>query len=296
MNHAYWFPFALLSAFLVASADAVTKKALSDYTAGELVVVRFGFTALLLAPLLLFVPLPSIPPAFWGWVAVLLPLEILGMYLYMQAIRETALALTLPYLAFTPVFITLTGFLLLGERVSLIGFAGIVLVVFGAYLLNLGDTRAAPVAGSRLLAPLRAFARERGSRLMLAVAVIYSLTAVMGKAALRYVPETFFAPFYIGLVALAALAVFSLRRPRAVNALWRRPGWHFAVGALMAGMLLSHFLAIQMVDAAYMIAVKRMSLLFGIGYGVVLFREGRPLQHFLAGGLMVAGVVLIVAY
>jgi uncharacterized membrane protein len=291
VTHALWFPVALFAAFFVASADALTKKVLSDYSAGELVVVRFLFTALVLSPLLLAFPLPTIPPTFWGWVAALVPLEILGMYLYMKAIRETALSLTLPYLAFTPVFITLTGYLLLGETVTLQGLGGILLVVVGAYLLNLGEV----AGGSQVLAPLRAIARERGSRLMLAVAAIYSLTSVMGKGALQYVPETFFAPFYVGLVAMSALVVFSATRPRALHALWRRPGWHLALGGLMAAMLLAHFLAIQMVEAAYMIAVKRVSLLFGIAYGVLLFRESRPLQHFLAGGLMVLGVALIAA-
>ena len=59
------------------------------------------------------------------------------MWLYMRAIRESPLSLTLPYLAFTPVFNILTGYIFLGEQVSSAGMAGIVLVVCGAWLLNL---------------------------------------------------------------------------------------------------------------------------------------------------------------
>jgi len=54
-----------------------------------------------------------------------------------QAIRSSPLALTLPYLAFTPVFVALTGLLVLGERIPPRGLAGIGLVVLGAWMLNL---------------------------------------------------------------------------------------------------------------------------------------------------------------
>ena len=57
------------------------------------------------------------------------------MWLYMKAIRRSPLSLTLPYLAFTPVFNTVTGYVLLGETVTLQGFSGIALVVSGAQLI-----------------------------------------------------------------------------------------------------------------------------------------------------------------
>ncbi|HZA29815.1 MAG TPA: EamA family transporter, partial [Gammaproteobacteria bacterium] len=81
-----WLPLTLICAFMLASADAATKRYLADYTALELTVTRFVFTGLLLAPLLFIQPLPSLPWPFWGWLAVLLPLEILAMLLYMRAI------------------------------------------------------------------------------------------------------------------------------------------------------------------------------------------------------------------
>ena len=49
----------------------------------------------------------------------------------------------------------------------------------------------------------------------------------------------------------------------------------------------------QLVEVAYMIAVKRTSLLFGIVYGALLFHETHATRHFIAGVLMVMGVLLI---
>ena len=271
----------------------MTKKKLAHYSPGELVMVRFGFCALVLSPILLLQPLPAVPMAFWAWVAVLLPLEILAMLLYMRAIRDSPLSLTLPYLAFTPVFAVLPGALILGERLSPQGVAGILLVATGAYLLNAHHALAGHPA--TWLAPLLAVWRERGSRLMLAVAIIYSVTSVLGKGALRYMPPQTFGPFYFALLGPLAVVAAGAREPRALRALWRRPLWNIALGLLMAAMVLTHFLAIARVEVAYMIAVKRTSLLFGILYGAMLFREQRLAQNLLAGSLMVGGVALIAA-
>jgi len=65
------------------------------------------------------------------------------------------------------------------------------------------------------------------------------------------------------------------------------------VGVLMAVMVVTHFMAISKVEAAYMIAVKRTSLLFGILYGALLFREAHLGRNLVAGALMIAGVGLI---
>jgi drug/metabolite transporter (DMT)-like permease len=286
-----WFGLTLLSAFCLATADALTKRYLSDYPPGQMTLVRFGMTGLLLLPLLMLQPWPAPAPSFWGWVAMLLPLEILAMWLYMKAIRDCPLSLTLAYLAFTPVFNVVTGYALLGETVTLPGFAGIALVVCGAWILNLDAPHDGK--GPALLAPLRAIARERGSRLMLVVAALYSLTSVMGKGALQYVTPGFFAPFYFVLLGAATTLLFASRDVRTWRVLGRHPWAHLLVGLFMGAMVVAHFYAIAHVAVAYMIAVKRTSLLFGMLYGAWLFGETGLKRNLAAGVSMIAGVYLI---
>jgi drug/metabolite transporter (DMT)-like permease len=95
----------LLCALSLAVADALTKKLLAGVSCQR----SWWWCAsasprALLLPLLVFHPPAAVPAAFWGWVGLALPLEVLAMVLYMLAIRDSPLALTLPYLAFTPVF------------------------------------------------------------------------------------------------------------------------------------------------------------------------------------------------
>jgi len=286
-----WFWITLLCAFSYATADMLTKRLLSGCSARELVVVRFLAPGVLLLPVLVAFPPQQIAAPFWWWLAGLLPLEIFAMWLYMQAIRTSPLSQTLPYLAFTPVFAVLTAWLLLGETVTAKGMAGICLVVAGAWLLNLPNnrTRGGPLH-HRLLA---AIAHERGSQLMLAVAAIYSLTSVMGKGAMQYVAPLTFGALYFAILGVASLAVFSIGDPGVGRILWRRPAAALLVGAAMAVMALTHFIAINQVEVAYMLTVKRASLLFGILYGALLFGEPRLRANLAWGGLMLAGVALI---
>ena len=118
-------------------------------------------------------------------------------------------------------------------------------------------------------------------------------TSVGGKGAMQYMPPGQFGPFYFAFLGLTTLALFSLQQPRIIHVLWRRPGPTFLVGILMGLMVVTHFFALQQVETAYMIAVKRISLLFGILYGAFLFHEKGLTLHFIAGGLMLAGVILI---
>ncbi len=283
-----WLWLALACAFLVALADALSKRHLAGYAGWEMGVVRFGVAGLLMLPWVALHP-PTIPPAvFWGWMALLLPLELTALLLYVTAIRDHPLSLTLPYLAFTPVFATVTGFLLLGEIVSPRGLAGILLVVLGAYLLNV-----APENGRGVLAPLKAIARDRGARLMLGVSFIYGFTAVIGKGALQYMPASQFGPFYFALLGIATLLVFTAAKGGVARVLARQPGWHLAIGVVMAAMCITHFLALEQVETAYMLTVKRTSLLFGMVFGAYWFAERGLVKNLVAGSLMVLGVALV---
>lgn len=287
----FWLPLTLLCAFSLATADALSKRYLSDYSSLELIVVRFAVTALLLSPGFLVVPVPVFPARFWGWMLLLVPLEIMAMLLYVRAIRDNPLSLTLPYLAFTPVFALLIGFLFLGEKVSAQGFIGILLVVAGTYLLNIEHWYGS--RGASLFAPLRAIVKNRGSRIMLTVALIYSVTSVGGKGALQYVSAGFFGVFYFSVLGGVVLTGFLAMRPQRLSLLWRRPLVHFAIGASMAVMVVTHFMAISEIEVAYMIAVKRTSLIFGILYGALLFGEKQVGYRLAAGCLMVLGVGLV---
>jgi len=72
-----------------------------------------------------------------------------------------------------------------------------------------------------------------------------------------------------------------------------RPGLFAAIGFFSAAMIVSHFIALGMTDVAYMISVKRTSLLFSVVYGRVIFGEEHTGARLIGAAVMVAGVAMI---
>jgi drug/metabolite transporter (DMT)-like permease len=287
----HWLALSLICALSLATSDAAAKRWLGQADAREMIIVRLGLSGLLLVPWLLTFDLPPLPPPFWGWLALIMPLEIAAMWLYMTAIRDYPLALTLPYLAFTPVLVVVTGWLVLDETVSGRGLLGILLVVAGSWLLNFEQVdRLTP---GTLLAPFRAILVNPGARLMLATAAIYAVTSVGGKAAMAWMPPEQFGAFYFVVLGFLTLLMVALTRPAALRVHRFGLGPLLLVAGFMAIMVVTHFLALAKVEAAYMIAAKRTSLLFGMLYGAMLFGERHLGRHLMAGILMIGGVAAI---
>ena len=147
--------------------------------------------------------------------------------------------------------------------------------------------------GGGLLSPFKALLRERGSRCMLAVALIYSITSALGKIGVRATSPPFFAFTYSLFVTAVYSAVLALRAKPAALLAVRPDRWLAAAGIAAGFMMLLHFIAIEMTQVAYMIAVKRSSLLFTVLFGAVFFGERPTVGKLFGSGIMLAGVVLL---
>jgi drug/metabolite transporter (DMT)-like permease len=68
----------------------------------------------------------------------------------------------------------------------------------------------------------------------------------------------------------------------------------FLPGLFYSVMVASHMVAISLVKAAYMISVKRTSVIVGVLYGYFLFKEKNIRERLSGALLMFIGFVLIV--
>jgi len=283
-----WVFYALITAFSLATADAISKKALGRSNEYVIAWVREGYALPFLFLAFFFIDIPSLDRTFWLSLLLMIPLEIAAIILYVKAIKISPLSLTIPFLAVSPVFIILIAFLILGEVPDRSGLLGILLIVAGAYLLNIRTTR------EDLLGPIKAIRRERGSIFMIIVALIYSVTATLGKVAVQHSGPIFFGVFYPFLLTLILSVV--LWRKGLLPEVLSRPMTFLAIGIFTAIMILTHFTAISMTDVAYMISVKRASLVFSVLYGRVLFGEENIRERLTGSVLMIAGMVSITIF
>lgn len=285
-----WVVFALISAFTLATSDALTKKALKDSNEYLVAWFRFFFSLPLLLILWLFVPVPELDAEFYKAFAILVPLETVTIVLYIKALRLSPLSLTLPFLALTPVFLIFISYLIVGEKVSFRGGAGIFLIAVGSYTLNIREIK------KGIFEPFRSISREKGSIMMIGVAVIYSLTASLGKVAIEHSSPLFFAvTYFTALTVFFAPIAFWMGR-KELEVFFRGKQFKKLVlpGVFLAVMAATHMLAMNLTKVAYMISVKRLSLIIGIMYGYFLFREENIKERFLGAVLMLIGFVMVV--
>jgi drug/metabolite transporter (DMT)-like permease len=283
-----WITLSLLTAFAVATQDAWVKRHFGHLSAYHMLAFPCFFSLPMFCIGLYFVEVPRLDATFYGAFAVSIPLNGVAFFLHMQAIRVSPLSLTVPYLSFTPVFMIVTGFVFLSEIPNRWGASGIFIVCLGSYILNLD------IQNWSLLAPIKAVFKETGSWMMLMVALMYSFAAVIGKLAIIHSSPFFFAfTFFIVLntcilVFMTALGLITLRF------LLQAPITGFVAGLLLFCHALFHNWAIALTKAAYMISVKRLSVLFGVIYGGLFFKESHIWMRLGGSLLMLAGAVVII--
>lgn len=217
-------------------------------------------------------------------------LNVAANLLFFVSLRTSPLSVTIPLLSFTPVFTTLLAIPLLGEVPAPVQVAGILLVVAGAFVLNLAAEERISLA-----ALWRSWRRERGAAEMILVAFLWSLTVPLDKMA----AERSSGPFH-GMVLCAGVAAgvfLVLLFQRRLGELGEARG---VLGILALALVIStvalglQLLAIQQVLVGFVETLKRgIGNVMAVIFGRALFGEEVTLRKLLAVGLMAAGVALI---
>lgn len=296
------------SAVLIATALAVTSGFLDALTRNTIkastVPAYFfnGFGFLYALPIyvvwLCWTGIPHVDPKFWLVIAGAVPLFIVAQMLTVKAHRTGAMAKTAPYVALTPVLLLLTGPLMGSGAISLVGGAGIAVMMTGIYVLNFKG-------GGSLLEPFRNLLRERASQLMIVVAAIFSVTANFDYLGLQYANVPFYLFMYHGCAAIGCLALGFFDRKR--NPEVYVPGvvksqtvQLVLFGTFFAFAVIPHMFAFSFTDkVAYVVAGKRTGMiLFSVGIAIMLSTIPRLKKHFGGEALhlkyVIPGVLLIV--
>lgn len=279
----------LISAFCLATSDALVKKSLEQGDEYLVALSRLLFTLPLLF-LLLLAPAPALDKQFYLAFFTALPLELITIVLYTRALKVSPMSLTLPFLSLTPLSLIMISYLLLGEKVSPRGTIGIFFIASGSYVLNIGDIR------KGLFGPFRVIAKEKGPVLMIMVALLYGITSALGKMAIEHSSPLFFASTYsIGLcIAFAPLALLMGKGDLKASTSGRNLRTLVLAGLFNAVMIITHMLAMKLANVAYMISVKRVSMLISVVYGYLFFKENNIGARISGAALMLIGFVLMV--
>lgn len=283
-----WLVLSVLSALFDSLKDVSSKKILNNVSPEVAAFANAAFAVPITLLAFLAFESASFDIAFLKISAINGMILSVAFLLFMNSLKSTDVSFAVPFTALSPVFMLFLTPILIGERASLNGSAGVVLVALGAYILN------AKGGAGGALGPVRAAMRDRGVMLMICVAFLWSITATVDKMALKHAtPLLYITVFYIfTAVWLMINALLKCRKTAAAEI--RSNILPLAALGFFWGLSgTAYILAIKSTMVSYVVAVKRMNALFTVLLGALLFKEKNLRERLLGAVLMVAGVAII---
>ena len=295
-----WIPITIAAAFMQSLRSAVQRQLTKRLSTNGATYTRFVYgLPLAVAYVLLLGPglglaWPSPEAAFWLWTATGSLTQILATALLLTVFRWKNFAVGVAYSKTEVVQAALFGLVFLGEHVTWLGSAAILLGTVGVMLFSLKkDTH-----------PFRAFLTgwlERPALIGLASAALFGVSAVAFRAAALSLehPSAIMAAGYT-LVWSAAIQTAAMT----LYLRWREPGqltavfraWPVASLSGITGIVGSAgwFTAMTLQQVAYVRTLGLIEMLFTFAIAVVAFKETPKRNEVLGIVLLVAaiGVVL----
>ncbi|MBS1855839.1 MAG: EamA family transporter [Acidobacteria bacterium] len=226
-------------------------------------------------------------PTFLAYLVIDVALITVVMWLYFRALQISPLSMCIPFLAFTPVFLIPTTCVLLGQRPQAVKLLGVALIVAGSLAMH----RTLFAVG--WLAPVKAVIQEKGSRYMLLVAFIFSLTNPLDKKLVDM------SDVYIEAVAYGTGLVISfylLARSQKADFLAAARGngkWIAMAGLFDAVSLLFQLASYTYLAVVITVSIKRAGIVLSVFAGWLFFRERGITDQVIAASVMFCGVLIL---
>jgi drug/metabolite transporter (DMT)-like permease len=243
--------------------------------------------------LLLIYPVGDIDASGW----LFLGLSSVAHFFYQVFLCKTYeagdMSLTYPIARSSPLFVLVIGSIALQETPSPAAITGILLVVLGIYLMSLRS-----MSFSEFVRPLRIAHRE-ALLFALATALFSAAYSVVDKkGALNMQPALFFYLFIAisGLMFLGYLLLLNDRRGNYWRILKRDKYRITLASVLQFGSYVLILYAFRYSNVAYVVALRQVSVVFGVLYGTLFLKERNGRGRLLASTIIFLGSFLIVVY
>ena len=282
-----WFIFAILTAFFESLKDVFSKKNLKNIDEYIVSLSLRLFALPFLIPLLFFIEIPSLGNQFWITLLIGGSLNVITTILYMKAIKYSDLSITVPIVTFTPLFLLMTSPLIVGEFPNFIGLIGVLLIVFGSYTLNIKQRH------EGYFAPFKALLKEKGPKLMLFVAFIWSITSNFDKIGVLNSSPIFWAIAINVFITLVMFLIMLYKSQRSIQQISTSYKTLLPIGLFGALTLIFQMTAINLTLVAYVISIKRTSAIMSVLLGYLIFKEKGIKERLLGAAIMVIGVLFI---
>jgi drug/metabolite transporter (DMT)-like permease len=222
-------------------------------------------------------------PDFWRLLAWSGALNVVAYAFYIRAFRFSDASLVAPLVLLTPVLMLITSPIMVGENIPPMGIFGVLFTVAGVGLLD-----ASEADGRRF--NFAVFVRDKGARMMIATAIIWSVTANLDKLGVRASTPLIWIAAVTTVIAIFALLYWLAGRSPTPPL--RKLRYAFGAGSAMAIGNTVQMWALTVLFTPYVIAIKRLSALFTVlASGMILKEESGG--RFLGAAVMLLGAAMI---
>ena len=199
---------------------------------------------------------------------ILILISLSSALLFLKAIKESDLSLTIPLLSLSPLFSSLFSLIFLNEKLSNFQYTGVLLIIFGTLILyskkiTLGD----------ILKSFKVLTVNNSARLMIFVSLIWSLTPVLDKLCLKNSSINIHG--FIQSFGLVILLTFLLKKD-SYEVYSLKKNWRLILFTIFTGIIATvlQFYAILFNYVPIMEAIKRsIGQLSSVIFGKLFFKE-----------------------
>lgn len=287
-----WFPYALTFALTSAVGIIISKKILKE-TNEYLYLWLSGIFVLPVFFLIIisFYQIPKIDEVFLLVTFTSMAFDVVAAIFAYKAIKSAEVSLVAPMSAFNPVFTAVISLIFIGEKITLGGGIGILLVCLGAYVLQIDKLR------RNLLDPIRSLLTNRAIQFSLLAYFLWGITPILQKTAILHTsPQT---PAFAGFSGLFGmmfvLTFFAAKHFKNIGPSVKRNFiFYILIVVLTIVSNISAFTAFSLTNVGYAAAVFKLSMIFTVILGWVFFKEQNIKDRFLGSSIMLLGVYLLV--
>jgi uncharacterized membrane protein len=282
----------ILSAIFKSAKGISNKYAIEVYNDIEVGTVLRVLVVFSIIPIYIFVPFKF---SYSNSLILVLFLDsiflVVGGILVSYTLRVSDISLVTPIFAITPIITAIYSIIFLNEIPSFIAMIGIIMISVGVYLLNVKSV------SRGLLEPIRRLYDDRGVQVAFFTSFFTSLIPILDKIGIEQT-SPFTWPLLLNLGAvIISLPYLVYKRDYISSKIYNNRDnsslFLILMGISTSIVWVSQSFGYSLTNVAYIVSLKRISVLITIISGHVLFKEDLALSRIPGGIFIIVGVILI---
>lgn len=217
-------------------------------------------------------------------------IDLVAFFMAIEGIRRSNISIVSPMAAFSPVFTTIIAVFTLNEIPSVYGLLGILIVVIGAYTLNVSEIK------DGFFEPVRKLIHDKGVMLFLGANLLWAITPIFQKKAIFETdPALPLMASFAGYIFVSLyLSPYIITRFKNVKKAINNHFYLFIIlGIFGAISQFAAYEAFSLANVGYVTTLFRLSGIFGVIAGVLILKEGNLKGKLTGAIIMLIGTILV---